>query len=493
MRLQWAWTLGAVVIAAGLCGPNRSLAESCSLELKKLDSGGRFSAGNGLFQITDSQDFFLAWTSEEDQPQGAKVAIAPVVGEGEARFRQVVKKQPVKYQSKHPLRAVARLGSGEYAFVFDVKDAKTRGYDRLYFDLNHNGDLTDDKPIDGSSRQMSADFALASFPRIDLKLEAGGTKFDYAFLMRVYCNSSKQFCYASASLNAAAYREGQITIAGKKRQVALVDFNSNGRFDDEMRIDENVHSPDGELHVAPSDRLVLDPHSSTDYGYDLADAENQRAVSKLVDIDGKFYRMSVTPAGDRLTLTPVDLPTGELVGPAESFRGVVLGSEGCLVVRATSSAPARLPVGAWRVLSYRIEQTEPGKDDKKAKPEPPGAKPKPESSPSLLTSVLSALFGLPTTQGPAACSVSAQATEHCKPLEIRKGERTKAELGPPYRPVVKAFATGDGQGHLALSIVGSGGEICRDMRIGTRRPPAPEFKILDPKGEVVQRGQFSYG
>ena len=88
-----------------------------------------------------------------------------------AAFKRIVKKEP-KYRSEHPFRAVVNLGSQEYAFALDVvpppaKEAKaddkktkkdekpkTRSpsrvcpatFNRLYFDLNHNGDLSDDKP-----------------------------------------------------------------------------------------------------------------------------------------------------------------------------------------------------------------------------------------------------------------------------------------------------------------------------------------------------------
>ena len=71
--------------------------------------------------------------------------------------------------------------------------------------------------------------------------------------------SSSNFSYAQISINAAAYREGEITLEGKKRHVVLIDFNSNGRFDDEIKIRENVRGSNGQIYPEQGDMLLLDP------------------------------------------------------------------------------------------------------------------------------------------------------------------------------------------------------------------------------------------
>jgi len=485
---MWLWVAAAVGLA--LTGSSQSSAETCSLQLKRLsDEQGMVDASDTVFRITNSQSFFVQFTAPEAKPKPGASATPTVIDQHGLRFKQLVKKEPAKYQAKQPLRGVAKLGDSEYLFVLDAKDDKARGYDQLLFDRNHNGDLTDDKPVEGKSQRTFGDFVQCEFPRVDLQLEVDGAKYDYSFMIRVFCNFSKRFSYASASLNAAAYREGEISLAGKKWKVALVDFNSNGRFDDAYRIRTDVDSPDDQLFSEPSDRLVLDPESSRQYSYDLIDADNQRAVSKLVEIDGRFYRMQVTPAGYHLTLTPTDVTTGELVCPGDEFRALVCSDGTCLTVRASRSKPARLPLGTWRLLSYRIEQVQ-------AAPAPAQTDESKPQSRSLFEALASAFFGgsdKPTPQGPARTIVTAHASEHTPPLEIRQATSTKLAVGPPYRPVVRAFVTGKGTAQLQLSIVGAGGERCTNMRVGGGRPPAPQFTILDPQGAVVQRGQFSYG
>ena len=61
---------------------------------------------------------------------------------------RVVHREPKKYHADHPFRAVATFGGKKYGFVLDKQTETRKGYDRLYFDLNGNGDLTDDVPID---------------------------------------------------------------------------------------------------------------------------------------------------------------------------------------------------------------------------------------------------------------------------------------------------------------------------------------------------------
>ena len=135
-----------------------------------------------------------------------------------AAFKRIVKKEP-KYVSDYPFRGVVKLGSQEFAFALDAVPPKPEGrrnqgqgredeesprptrrpaswptscsrrrprpkhrrregdaYNRLYFDFNHNGDLTDDKVIEANraanfgsrDRRARQSYASFQFPRVDL-------------------------------------------------------------------------------------------------------------------------------------------------------------------------------------------------------------------------------------------------------------------------------------------------------------------------------------
>jgi hypothetical protein len=75
------------------------------------------------------------------------------------------------------------------------------------------------------------------------------------------------------------------------------------------------------------------------------------------------------------------------------------------------------------------------------------------------------------------------------------GETAEMRFGPPYLPKVKAPNVRPGMStiSLGLSLVGTGGEVCSDLRVKGNRPSAPEFTISTKDGEEVDVGKFKYG
>ena len=114
--------------------------QHCKLELVRLPSG-------------DADSYT---TSEAAACRNVTPQVFARIGRedgDESAFKKVVKREPAKYVSTHPFRGVATLGSKQYGFVLDKQDAKSEDFDRLYFDLNGNGDLTDDKPIEKPAKK----------------------------------------------------------------------------------------------------------------------------------------------------------------------------------------------------------------------------------------------------------------------------------------------------------------------------------------------------
>ena len=58
--------------------------------------------------------------------------------------------------------------------------------------------------------------------------------------------------------------------------------------------------------------------TSSDYRYN---------VSKLVNIDGRFYDLKITPAGDKLTLTPSTAPLGQRDQPERRLPRVIYSDD----------------------------------------------------------------------------------------------------------------------------------------------------------------------
>ncbi len=136
---------GAALAVAFAIGSLAARAETCRLELKRLDS---------LDGPSDPLARQLRFLCQVGSTQRAFMQIG-AEGAGqtpqEAEFARIVKKEP-KYASAHPFRGTLKLGTQTFAYAFDTKEAKSDAYSRMYFDLKHNGDLSQQKPIEGKSQ-----------------------------------------------------------------------------------------------------------------------------------------------------------------------------------------------------------------------------------------------------------------------------------------------------------------------------------------------------
>jgi hypothetical protein len=313
----------------------------------------------------------------------------------------------------------------------------------------------------------------------------------------------------SVSVSSAVCREGDITLEGKRHHVVLLDSNSNGRFDDKCTIAENIHMASGQLYPQPGDTLLIDAKVSNttfDSPYDPTASEYRSYVSEMVLIDGRWYDMKISPAGDTLTLTRSTVPMGSITNRNEAFRALVYGEgKGFLKIRGTKDAPVSLPEGQWKLFSYTITVApEPAKPAAKAAGKKPADKTAEQGSLLAAFGQLTvAIAGGGSVTPPVGPSVvSATATEKYKPVTVRNGETVEMPFGPPYTPSVTAMYYGrpanatnvqEKQLYLSMSLVGSSGELCTNLTANGARPGKPDFTITDPDGKVVEQGSFEYG
>ncbi len=514
MRQRPRFLFRVMLAAAVLAVAGDLRAETSALQMKRIEAPpvgqGYTSPTDYLYRATRPQHFFM----QLGMPSGLRLARPD---QGAEQFDQIVNKQPDEYVSPHPFRGVAKLGTEQYAFVVDWKAAESDpsadasdsedqpeppsqslgGYARLYFDLNHNGDLTDDGVIEAASQReaesSSARYWLSYFPRVDLTLRADGTEYDYSFLLYVSVRESETLSYASASLSAAAYREGEITLNGRSRRVVLIDFDSNGRFDDQFKIREESDTPSEQVYAEYGDVLLLDPPSeAAGYSspYDPTTSDYRHFMSKLINVDGRYHETEVTAAGDKLTMTPSSAPLGYVTNANDGFRAALYSDKGFVEVSGGQSEPVAVPEGDWKLLSYTIDQTR----TQEAEQKDPD---KEKEEVSLLNTLAKALSGAGQSAArarPRYTVISARATRGYEAVEVRAGKTVALPFGPPYKPIVKvAGRSSEGTVLLAMSLVGSGGEVCSSLVVDGGRPKPPEFTITTPDGEEVERGKFEYG
>jgi hypothetical protein len=552
IRKPWV----ALAVAGVLLGSSvMAVAENCTLTLKRRETKANvFDATSYMKWTVQPQYFSMQMTAEATgrwRVAGSR--------ENTDAFKRLVRKEP-KYVSEHPYRGVIKLGTQEYAFALDAvpptaeakkpdapdskkatkKSAEKTGsltaaladllgggtatadkssatvnkasakpssikefeYNRLYLDINHNGDLADDNaiviPSDPNRSVRVASPGMTywpfEFPRIDVPISVDGTKVEHSFFVNGYVYSSANNCSISVSISSAVCREGDITLEGKRHHIVLIDFNSNGRFDDKYKISENIHLASGQLYAETGDMLLVDPQpGGSDSPYDPTSSSCRYYLSEMAPIDGRWYNVKVSPTGDQLTLTASMAATGNVTNGNESFGALIYSSDkGFVKVRGTKDKPIAIPEGQWKLYSYTITKEPPKLADRK-----PDAKPAQVTLLEGLAELLGAggAAGLSPT-GPSV--VSATATEKYKPVTVRKGETVEMPFGPPYTPTVTAafYGTPDGrsqQTFLEMTLIGVAGEACSNMTVKGNRPGKPAFTITDPEGKVVEQGSFEYG
>jgi hypothetical protein len=541
IRPREAVCLAAVLFltmgTAWLAPPDRATAETFPLKIQtyeKVDPTSGERPADAAIRSVSPQFFHISMA--DDLGEGVRIA-----GQQEEllkQFEEVVTKEP-DYRAEKPLKFVATLAGKKYPFALDASEASlaayqeaqkkakeaqekekkegdseqsstqkllqyvtsalqgerqeerppappTISYDLLYFDLNGNGDLTDDDPIEGEQNEAyPPQYSAVDYHAIPIELEVDDETIDYHFNLSAYVytypiptrsgDSTKEAFVSRANcrLSAAAYAKGEIEVDGEKISVALVDFNSNGRYDDPIEIRDDVQFSNNRIYTERGDVLVLNPENTgATNPYDLTASSSRINVCDLVRIKDHFFKLSVDPAGTSITLNEKDVKTGTLACDLE-FRAMLAGETCIFTVHGTPEQPAELPEGEWKLIAYTMFAEMPEKENEEDEKESDDSVPPPRR------------------RGPMNM-VSATGTIEGPMLEVVAGESVAFPFGPPFLPKVDAMG-GAPQMRLGLTITGQGGEVLTDLRVDGGRPPKPTFTIKTTEGDEVASGNFEYG
>ena len=287
------------------------------------------------------------------------------------------------------------------------------------------------------------------------------------------------------------YRQGTIVLEGKKRKIIVLDYNSNGRFDNVVSMPRNITGADNELVAVYGDALLIESPSAAQPRAGRLWAPPGEAINYLAGVtilDGKYYHFKVSPLGDELTWASSSIARGQVTSPHAPCQVELIGELGQISLTLEKSKPATVPAGQWQVLSYTIHvpktKEQPKETDGKKKETGKAEKKKDNSTdkPSAGWSLAEALLGL---DSPAAAAddemwadatVSAQGTTKGELATVRAGETTVLRFGPPYKPrVTTAASASSGLAYLSLVIEGADGEKVSGLSVNGRRPERPSI------------------
>ena len=363
----------------------------------------------------------------------------------------ILVKEPA-YRSERPLYLALELGDAKDRFISGVLDESAgtgSGYDTLYLDANHNGDLTDDAPVklEIKKERNRTEWTTGVVP-VKVKYCDGATR-ALGLKLRIetsrYAGLSEDSVSWSIGYSIAHRLQGKVDIGGKEVLVALLDGEGehhqvNGCFDD-YGVDRLLIDVDG--------KGTLDPK------------KGEFPLSKGISFGGKLWSVETNAAATRLLITPCDLPAGKVKFAAKFPDGAKVSKARANLTNHAGYAfacdlsgetPHLLPAGEYRVPSGTLTvQDAEGTE-------------------------WTGTFSLP------------------KPICIEPDKESAVAFGVPVsvEPLVTGRLKLGGAISVAHRFIGAGGERYSDIAAAGKRE-APSVKLLDAEGIEVAQGKMEYG
>lgn len=294
---------------------------------------------------------------------------------------------------------------------------------RLFFDTDCDGSLADETPIPSTY----CDRNWTNFELVPIVFPTEDGPVTYHIEVQFYKNkNAKNQFYTQAS----GWYEGPVTIGGKKYRCALVDYNSNGAFNDSYAI------------FFHSDQIKI--------GNEMGLVSNW--FGKYIEIDGSLYVPDPVCDGAYVTFTRAEgVPLGTVDVPKDISRLSLAGTEGHIRLDLATDQPA-VPAGKWAVENWRLNRT----DEKGGR---------------------WSLLGHNTPKGAE--------------IEIREGTRTRLDIGEPAEARLEVTVK-NGTYTFDQKLRGRMGESLR-LELEGRRAPAPRLSITNADGTYCEQFPFKYG
>ncbi|HUU91845.1 MAG TPA: hypothetical protein VM238_11640 [Phycisphaerae bacterium] len=220
------------------------------------------------------------------------------------------------------------------------RSGKDNVYDRLYVDTDADGSLADETVV--QAQETDPGLLRAGFPLVEVRFpgEGGPTRYQ----LRLYSHNWTD--HLDAYVYAAAWYEGPVAIGGETLWCALVDNNSNGRFNDAA------------MGPGLADVIFLAPKAEDiQLGQDIQ--PDKRYLGRHIEAGGKVYAMEVPPGGGWVRFTPAPaIPMGRIRVPDGVTRFSVWGNEGFFFCRPVGGVAA-VPAGAYQVHEWEVVRRDP--------------------------------------------------------------------------------------------------------------------------------------
>ncbi len=313
------------------------------------------------------------------------------------------------------------VAGGGLWMAFDRK-SKAGPHDLLYIDINGNGSLADESALEAYER----DERNAKFEPVKILFDGEDGPITYHLNVKFYRYQDRTYL----NLWPAGWYEGAIKVAGANKYCVLIDYNSNGTFNDKS------------LNAAECDRIRIGKKGDQD----------TRFVGNFIEIDGALYRPEIARDGAYIKLNKAeDVKFGTIRLP-QTIMEFSAGGENGLFKLKLESGTSSLPVGKYRINQWAVEKEY--KNGKKWKLQGIGSSDKGD-------------------------------------FDINTGNETELSIGEPIVSTLNVNKRDSGYS-FNHSLGGRLGERIELTRNGSR-PPAPKLHIKSKDGSYDRIFSFEYG
>jgi len=354
-----------------------------------------------------------------------------------------------KYLSSEPKYFHLNIRNETFTFVLDSSLGDVTNYDILYVDGDHNRDITETR--EKYHPRHRGDETI--FAPIELQLAYHEAAIPYHISVSSQYNSAQRQCQLNVRTH--CYRRGVVDIAGDRYSVALIDYNSDGLFNDAARaFNGDIREPFN------TDKYLTDLNKDGRFNASPCGGE-LHYYGKYIVVDGLCYSLSASEDGARITIKKLEDKVGILEAPHESFQIALLDTEtNCVFTLLGRQCKVPIPYGTYKFLACIFEQK-----DK-------------EGHTWYLES-----------------GANAKPVEPTQAIEIQSGKTTRFGFGPPLSIRLHVKEEKRGNYLFGLSVKGQAGELypLDLVKKDSERLPRPILRIASEDDSFSKEDKFFYG
>jgi len=339
-------------------------------------------------------------------------------------------------------------------FTLEIDDRKVHGIayistDRsrrakLRLDTDGDGLLSDEKEYIGKWLSIFRIQRVYEFGPVTIKHTGDGSKTSWFYIS---CTDGKW-----VSLYQTRYCEGRVELDGRTYRIALVDCNYNGKYND-------AFVPPAKSSREPEcDTFAIDLDGNSKFYSDKPGVSELMPLCRLVKINERYYSLDVAEDGQRIELRRAKPAFGTLDLGDENVA-LRLWSDAGHQHLASSNGKWRLPAGKYSAVELKLTKTD--------------------------STGNQWLFDTEKAGGGAGAG-------ELGAFEIRPGETTSFEIGPPFKAKTSMKKHGT-DALVRYYLEGRSGELyVPGVKKNEKEVPKPQFKIIAAGGLTVHSGQFEF-